>query len=268
MSRIFINLSVSLSVGLSILVFGFSASGFDGKSAYRKPNVSYKLYEWQTQPLIKPYRSLGSLSVLDSAIPYDPKKLALATEWSSYEELQQNFEEVRDLRFMKSKSNANFLRRISWLYPENGCFARAAMAIKNFKNVWNVSLPNKVFVFGDLSVITDNDPKGEVTSWYHVAPIVQVKGEYFVLDPSIQAQKPIKLENWLAAMTSDVSSLSVAICESGAYSPDDSCGRISDGIEEEAMADQAVYLNYEWRNIVRLNRSPEQELGDAPPWRN
>src|SRR4030088_893974 len=113
---------------------------------------------------------------------------------------------------------------------------------------------------------TPNSPPGQVSWWYHVAPIVEVGGQKIVLDPAIEPHHPLKLEDWLAQMAPNISQLKVAICASGTYGPYDLCDQATDGIEQPAQDDQVYYLNSEWGRLVDLNRNPNNELGDSPPW--
>jgi hypothetical protein len=80
------------------------------------------------------------------------------------------FEAVRDARYLKDTVRDSFLRRSSWLYPQDGCWIRAELARKQaLQNKLGNLL--KVFIFGALSVKTANALAGHVTWWYHVAPI-------------------------------------------------------------------------------------------------
>ena len=70
-------------------------------------------------------------SASDSAVPLEDLDLTLATSWDSlgdFATVTKAFEQVRDLRFMITKDRPNFPRRISWLYPDDGCFDRSALA--------------------------------------------------------------------------------------------------------------------------------------------
>lgn len=121
-------------------------------------------------------------------------------------------------------------------------------------------------MFGNLTVRTANAPSGSVSWWYHVAPIVQVNGQKYVLDPAIEPHGPLKLEDWLARMDTNINRLEVAVCSSGSYSPVDSCDHVSDGVEPVAMGDQQEFLSLEWTRQIELGRNPLDVLGPNPPW--
>lgn len=198
---------------------------------------------------------------MSRAKPFDESNLSRATEWDSIQDLNENFKYVRDLKFLRWKGRE---RRTSWLYPDDGCYARAALAVKNLFQE-DITVPDKIFVFGNLRLKTRNSLRGYVTWWYHVAPIVKVEDEYFVLDPSVHSSEPLPLKNWLSRI-GNISKLKVAICSSGTYGPRSNCGRKTDGKETAARNAQGKYLNLEWNRLINLGRNPERELGDFPPW--
>jgi Glutaminase len=242
-------------VGASGLGHAMSPSGH---SAYRAPGASYRAYI-ATVPFVGPHYT----TPVGAAVQWG-QPLPSATTWESYSAVVERFKKVRDYRWMTIREQPGFLRRISWIYPDDGCFARAGLAILNFAN-WAVDLPKKVFVFGDLLVQTPNSPSGEVGWWYHVAPIVEVNQQKYVLDPAMDPNQPMKLEDWVGAM-GDPADMRVAICASGTYTPDDNCAQHSDGIEAMAVSDQPYYLRAERARILQLHRNANEELGDNPPW--
>jgi hypothetical protein len=256
---------------LSLAVQSGFAQAMDGKSAHREPGISYKAYAARarimSQGNLNPLDQVPHKSPVDSAVEYDKATLPSAAAWDSAEIMQKRFEDFRDLRFIADSQHAGFERRSSWLYPDDGCFARAALAIRNLLAM-AAKAPSKIFVFGDLNVKTVNSPDGSVSWWYHVAPIVEVAGQKYVLDPAIEPHHPLKIEDWLATMSTTPQTLQVAICESGSYQPYDDCDKVSDGKEDQAQADQVGYLGLEWERLQALQRNPDQELGDNPPWKN
>lgn len=260
-------LARSILVLLSVIGSLSWASGLNANSARREPGVSYKAYKTHAF-LLSQGQTLPTMTTpVEEAKAYGTVKSTLpaATAWVSEAEMNASFEKFRDYRFITTNSKPDFKRRISWLYPDDGCFARAALAILNLGS-WNTAVPKKIFVFGDLTVQTKNSPSGSVTWWYHVAPLVEVDGVKYVLDPAINPKTPLKLEDWLATMSAQPDTLEVAICGSGSYTPYDNCARETDGREEQGLNDQPTYLEYEWSRLQDLGRNPENELGDLPPW--
>jgi len=254
------------SLSVLLLLFGsFTwASGLEQRSARREPGVSYEAYKAHAK-MQSESQTTAVRTPVQEAKPFATAVLPPATSWESEAAMLDRFKQVRDHRFINDSARPSFIRRSTWLYPDDGCFARAGLAIKNLSQ-WAHAIPSKVFVFGNLTVKTQNSTYGEVSWWYHVAPLVQVNGEKYVLDPAIDPRAPLKLADWLGHMSSDPGALEVAVCGSGSYTPYDSCVKNTDGVESMALSDQNYFLGSEWHRLEQLRRNPEQELGDLPPW--
>ena len=224
------------------------AEASDKFSAYRKINRDYTFY-------ISKLGKVDVRSPLSISRFYDGTGLPRARNWTSLELLQSRFEGMRDLRFLIWRPRPNDLRRISWNYPDDGCYARASLGVRNLSQL-SFPKPNKIFVFGNLRFKTKNSPRGVVGWWYHVAPIVEVNGVKFVLDPAINRIRPLLLIDWLKKM-GDPAKMKVAICASGTFSPKDDCNKISDGIESRGKQSQQRYLGLEWNRMVNLGRESE-----------
>jgi hypothetical protein len=246
---------------LKLFAFGESSPGI---SAYRAPGVDYTVYEKRVRQQHADEKFLGR-SPVRIATYYSETTLPGGIGWKSVNEMQSRFEKIRDERFLEDSSTPGFPRRISWLYPKDGCFARAALFNRNAFRMY-IPIPNKIFAFGNLRVKTDNSVRGAVGWWYHVAPMVQVGREKYVLDPSIEAKRPLTVHEWLQKM-GNPAKIKVAVCSSGTYSPGDNCDKKTDGLELRAMNTQKHYLTLEKRELEKLGRSYVDELGDNPPWR-
>lgn len=251
--------------GLLLPFILFAAAAFAGaekrNSARRPLGESYLNYAERAHILENQQISADAYAL---AQPYKKATLPPVTSWDA-QTLATQFVQLRDVRWMTTDEHPGFLRRSSWLYPDDGCYARAALAVMNLIH-WKVPAPNKIFVFGDLALATHNSPDGKVGWWYHVAPIVEVAGKKFVLDPSVDPLQPLELEKWLRKMHDDIGELSVAICHSGTYGPNDACDKDSDGSEMTAQSDQIGFLEEEWTRLLDLKRDPTKELGEKPPW--
>jgi hypothetical protein len=219
-------------------------SSEDELSAYRTPNTSYESYE---QAFLERERNSPFLaaSAFTNARYYTGSNLRDATSWASVNSVNNLFTRVRDSRHIKWQRNPNFTRRISWLYPTDGCISRAAMTNRWFKKR-GYAIPSKVFAFGKLRMNTRNHPRGYVTWWFHVAPIVQINGVKYVLDPSVDAGKPLLLRDWLDRMGTP-SKIKVAICGSGTYGPKSSCS--IDYVGTSGITSHNNYLNKEWDQL-------------------
>ncbi len=258
-----------------------------GLSQTREAQKSYTFYINKHLNILRTPRDLGvenfnrSKSVYESAQALAEVNYQSVQNWKSEEELNTAFKKMRDSRFLDDVNHDNFKRRSSWLFPDDGCFARAELAVINLIE-WQHSPPNKIFVFGNLRALTDNSPSGEVDWWYHVAPIVRVGETSFVLDPAIESKYPLEVNEWLrkmgvAASPYDFDGFKIAICSSHSYDPAAKCNfdKSDSGSNEyssgknnstEALEDQIEFLDREWRRQDELGRNPIQVLGDAPPW--
>lgn len=236
---------------LTLFTF-FSVSGFAGLSPQRSPGLDYTDY-------------LASIADLNPQISSERSSLPLSevTQWNSMEELQSFFEKSRDERFLAPESA--FQRRISWLYPDDGCYARAALVTKKAQEAL-LPLPHRVFLYGNLSVRTENAPYHLVRWWYHTAPIVQVDGNHYVLDAAINPYKPMLLADWVAAQISPHASHDLRICNPYTYDPRSSCIYADQDPANKAQVDIQEFLKAEWRRQIELQREPEKVLGEEPPW--
>ncbi|MDZ4661740.1 MAG: protein-glutamine glutaminase family protein [Pseudomonadota bacterium] len=230
-------------------------SGDDGMKRLRKAYIkvhghSPKLYDKNAQEM---------------AIDIDELDTSILPQWPSVGVMNSAFEYMRDSRFLFTEDKADFARRISWLYPDDGCYARAAMAVHKLEDT-KLEAPYKVFIFGNLRVKTPNSPSGRVGWVYHVAPVVSVEGVAFVLDAAINPISPTPLRDWIMTMVKNSHDARVSICSTNSYTPDQACRKSTPEDDDDATADQQEYLQEEWNQLEEMNRNPEKELGDEPPW--
>lgn len=226
-------------------------------------------------------------SILNSSIEWKNateknKLLNLANSWPNFKTIQANFEKIRDIRYFNDKRVPGFMRRISWLYPDDGCFTRASAVIKDlFGPIHNAAnqypRPSKIFAFGNLCVNSDNSQRGYVSWWYHTAPVVKdaETGQVYVLDPAVEPRKPLPVEKWMAAISSNTGNCQSRqnsvdkfyICNGYGTVPYSKCG--SDYREEENQdIAQPEFQNAERSRQTQLGRDANAVLGDAPPWLN
>ena len=182
-------------------------------------------------------------------------------------ELQSSFEIARNEKFFVDSESRQ--RRATWLYPDDGCFVRAVVAVNMIEKAVGIKAA-KIFAFDNLRVETVNSPTGEVGWWYHVAAITKTvdpvtKTETFhVYDPAIQPKRPLEVREWLKAMNSP--NAEIAICSGDSYDPDSDCATGSPSVLNRARNEAQWYLPNEWFRLEELGRDPAQELGDKPPW--
>jgi hypothetical protein len=68
--------------------------------------------------------------------------------------------------------------------------------------------PFKLFSFGSLTAQTENSPRGSVSWWYHVAPVVRGLNSAgdeitLVLDPALEPRRPMPMQEWIKAILPD-----------------------------------------------------------------
>lgn len=250
-----------------ITIFTFCSTSYAAVSQKRLPNETFqdalnrmKVYDVKNKNQVlhsknTPERAKVSIKQIDySKVP----------EVSTYNELQRMFYLVRDSRFLHLEDNPEFSRRISWLYPDDGCFARAALAgMKLDEN--QLVRPAKIFTFGNLAVQTKYSLEGAVYWWYHVAEIVRYMDSYYVIDPALNSREPILVEDWFHLMGKETD-LEGVICNAYTYGPFDDCLKATKESDKSAQSDQLVYLQYEWNRMSDLGFDPLLVLGENPPW--
>jgi hypothetical protein len=257
------------------------------------PSAHRGLYEdWRTKVqafnFLKP-KDLASDYIYGESIDWrdvDARNSLLNTviSWPSVHSIKDSFKKIRDLRYFTDVDHPPFLRRISWLFPDDGCWTRASATIRDLfgpvNNVVNqLPRPSKVFVFGNLCANSKNSPSGYVSWWYHTAPIVKdaETNRTFVLDPSINPFVPLELEKWIVEISARTGPCSAsnsevrrfAICNGFGTHPYESCqdpNYVNFATETSAEMDQHDYQIEERHRQVDLGRDADKVLGDFPPW--
>ncbi len=203
-------------------------------------------------------------AVYRESVSYEQLNIEQAPIIENYEDLQQIFSFMRDHRFLNTH---DLPRRISWLYPDDGCYNRAEMAHIPMEELGITVLPAKIFIFGNLEVKTDNHPDGIVYWWYHVAPAYRHQETLYVLDPSLDSLKPLALADWKKLMQNNQQEVTFSLCSSHTYTPDTDCYSPSMQEAEKIEDHQRDLLTKEWERQVELGRDPAAILGDSPPWK-
>lgn len=248
---------------LGLLLISNSVWARGGISARRE---SYQ--NWQDLSLehrdSQPFPPFQSNVAMDRAKHYEQVDYSKVSTLDNLMALDSVFKKLRDHRYLADFQNQDQLRRSTWMYPDDGCYARAAMMNQHLEE-WGEKPLTKVFVFGDLEVTSPNAAYGKVGWWYHVAPIVNVAGEKYVIDPSVDATRPLKLKEWLLRMV-DVKYATVSVCTPWTYTPYSDCVNAALDDDDAAREEATYFLPFERNRIKLLGRDPVRELGDFPPW--
>lgn len=216
------------------------------------------------------------------------EKLKAVIAWQDYDEIETIFQRLRDSRYFQDEVTKNFARRISWLFPDDGCSTRLAAMIKDFfgpinNPVNNKTRPSKVFAFGNLCMLSENTLSGSIRWWYHTAPVVrdQSTKQIYVLDPAIEPNHPILIDQWMEkisandgacadesyGMTNQVDRFN--ICNGYGSEPYQFCEFTQlENFEKEIrpMLFQRFYRRLERQRQLDLGRDVLAVLGDSPPW--
>jgi hypothetical protein len=203
-------------------------------------------------------------SVQEVARPFAQLDFSRVEQWQSEDQLHAAFLKIRDERFLRDPGHDVFPRRLTWLYPDDGSHVRAALMDAHFSQ-WGLKRPSKIFVIGNLKLYTRNSLRGSVSWWFHVAPIVTVKGKAWVIDPAVDPERELEVSEWISRF-GDVNEVRVSLCMPGTYTPYDSCVNPPLSAEQEAFTAVDDFLEDEWFRLTELGRKPELELGDSPTW--
>src|SRR3569623_3207375 len=129
--------------------------------------------------------------------------------WTDADILAQ-FASTRDKRYITDSFDASpNPRRITWMYPQDGCFDRAEQVDDLVAQAGKVR-PYKLFAFGNspfLRAYTNNDSSGVVSWTFHVVPIVKNSaGQPIVFDAALSPCRPLPYKDWLALLVDSMSS--------------------------------------------------------------
>jgi hypothetical protein len=240
------------------------------KSAYRDPNMDWREALKGCRQTTSAMSPLAGEFVMDNQVPWNQADFTNVPEWSDAD-IKAQFEATRDARNLHADSNLSFARRVSWLYPKDGCYARAQQVVDMAADA-KKKLPYKLFSFGNLVVSTPNEPGGVVTWSYHVVPIVKsmTDKQVYVLDAAIDPCAPMPWKTWLLKQVPTLNDVLVAVAAPYAYGPDSPVAGDDPAVaRENANYDeqtQGQFLDLEWDNQTKLGRDPNVVLGATPPW--
>lgn len=206
-------------------------------------------------------RSMTQDTPYNLAVPFSQVNYSNVPALASYDELLKVFYAIRDDRFITDSAASSLsVRRIPWQYPNDYCWARAGMA-DIYSGEQGLTRPVPIFVFGNLSAksINTQNPDGIVYWFWHVAPMLAVNNIYYVLDPALNPNSPLKVDDWYKLMND--SGLKAVVCNTYTYYLDDSClDPIPNARESEIRTDVTYAMSAEIENFNVLF------MGSTPPW--
>lgn len=217
---------------------------------------------WNSEPTAS-----GWNSPWDQAKPLDELDLSKASFLENTEQLTEDFEYLRDTKFFEAPTSPIKNRRISWLYPDDGCYTRAMMMAHYFYEKENIEA-KKIFAFGNLRARTAYSHDGYVRWWYHVAVSFKVEDTLYVYDPSVNNAKPLTVQEWQSAISDSDDKVKFAICSPDTFGPEDDCDNPTKYPITSHIKSQLRFLDLEWERIDDLGLNPNEVLGENPPWKN
>lgn len=235
-----------------------------GGSPIRFPDETFEQALERNRPNDIGFKLSKEETAVFKKVSLDKMDFSKVPEVPTMDTLITMYQLVRDTRFLTSSIYSSFLRRISWLYPDDGCFARASVASIKLKEARMIR-PMKIFAFGNLEAASPFALRGSVTWWYHVALVVKYMGSYYVLDPAINQKRPMLYDEWYSSM-GHMASMKGVICNSHTYQPFDSCVRPKESSDTYALSEQRIFLYDEWERVKALGFDPVKVLGSEPPW--
>ena len=255
----------TLSLIFSVIFFVHHSNALT-PSAERSPDESWYHALMRQIPATE---SLQGRTALSSARYFrDDVDLSILPVWKgSAQELISLVKQVRDERIYEHSGDKGFLRRSTWLYPNDGCFARAEHVARGFARRGLVR-PGKVLAFGNLRFATTYGPRATVYWSYHVAAAFRIGGRAYVIDPVAQPGGILPLKEWLHRISGEPYNVRVAICDTNAYSPSTSCSGAGTVHQGSFFSHQLSYLAPEWNRLVNSGFDPRKALGENPPWPN
>lgn len=235
------------------------------QSAVRQPDQDYRLFT-KNLPVLNENQKAFQLYIEDADNRIENPAEAVIPNYYSTDTLQNDFEIVRDDRHVRWQKSPEFLRRGSFLYPQDGCWMRAAYMNRVLVKKGRLPLP-KLFVFGNLQFSSPYVPRGQGAWYYHVAPVARIGEKLFVLDPSVDSNRPIEIDTWLNRMGVNRDNSELRICSPQTYDVYESC-KLPMGLEKQKFErDLQEFLNREWQNLDELGLPVKELLGNSPPWK-
>lgn len=166
--------------------------------------------------------------------------------------------EAFQLRLHQNPNPGNFLRRGPWLYPANGCYAKAAH-VSFLAKQKGLPQPGKIYAYGDLEFDSPYAKNGRRVYWrYHMAAAYVVDAQVFIVDPGM-SETVLTQQEWLNLISPSPYNVRVKYCDQNSYSPLSSCvGGRGNGAN---LSHVRGILRDEWSNLRRLGYDPYVLLG-------
>jgi len=272
---------------LSFWIFGFSISTRAeqtkepfGIPSFRFANEHYQDAAQRNIAELKESAATSPGQWLDAFFGFDAENSAFSVakprqdldfssleSWNNEQQVEHAFISGRDSRFLiLAFDGSQEKRRISWMFPQDGCFVRAEV-FKNRLKKFGYPSVKKIFAFGDLSATTHDTESGSVNWWFHVAVVVGIGDQAMVLDPAVEPDRPVTVEEWAKLISPQPDKLTFSLCDAGTFGPMNGCDapKVFSSFFVDLL--QGVLLRLEQTNLLALGRNVGQELLESPYWR-
>ncbi len=184
--------------------------------------------------------------------------------WSlTFSELETLNKTVRNIRPYKNPNTRKYLRQAPWLYPLDGCYAKAAHVSAIIQDAGYVA-PGKIFAFGNLRVKSKYAQGGYAYWSYHVVPGYQIENKIYVIDPVASENEDgtnsglLTLEQWLSRISKTPENVEVSLCDSNAYDPSSMC--VGGSNYGNYLGHMPYILNEEYENLQNLGFAADKLL--------
>ncbi len=246
-----------------------SAQAFPGETfaqAQARHNLSRGLFQSGGS-------SSRAMTASDSAYSYQQNfslnmDLSALPKWTAgAAKLEAAFKRARNVRAYTDSVGRK--RRATWLYPQDGCYARAAHDSREFESM-GYPKPGKMFIFGTWATLrakTPFSPSGRVWWGYHTVAAYRLGDRAIVLDAAVDPNRLLPIEEWVGLLAPDPRKITIAVCDENAYGPSDTCLGGIPVHQASAKEHLTGYFDKEWSNVLELGLQPQNLLGDLPPWK-
>lgn len=173
-------------------------------------------------------------------------------------ELEAFAGEAFQIRVHQNPNQGDFLRRGPWLYPANGCYAKAAH-VSFLAKQKGIPQPGKIYAYGDLEFDSPYAKNGRRVYWrYHMAAAYVFNEQVFIVDPGMSGTA-LTQQEWLSLISPSPQNVRVKYCDQNSYSPLSTCvGGRGNGAN---LSHVRGILRDEWSNLRRLGYDPYTLLG-------
>jgi Glutaminase len=193
-----------------------------------------------------------------------PQSIGGVPEWKkSLAELNALSFAAHEIRKYNNPNGQPYMRKAPWLYPLDGCFAKAAHISAIAISRGEIA-PGKVFAYGKLRLRSKYVKEGEVRWSYHVVAAYHIGETVYVIDPVVGENDDgtyspvLTVSDWVKKLSAAPTDVKVTYCDKNAYDPNSPC--IGGQPNGAYLGHVSFYLNEEYQNLISIGLNPDQLL--------